>query len=139
MAETVQQTKSENQQAYIPPSIVMTDSAAKKVYELIKEENNFNLNLRVYIQGGGCSGFQYGFSFDEKINEGDTVIEKYIEDNDASISHTVTVKLLIDPMSFPYFAGGTEIDYKDDMDGERFIIRNPNAKTTCGCGSSFST
>ncbi len=102
-----------------------TDNAANKVSELIKEENNSDLSLRVYITGGGCSGFQYGFSFEEKINADDIVVEKS------------QVKLLIDPLSFQYLRGA-EIDYKDDVQGARFVIRNPNAKTTCGCGSSFS-
>lgn len=114
--------------------IHVTDSAASKVWELIEEENNLNLKLRVYIEGGGCSGFQYGFTFDEVINEDDTVIEKSVTTNDKK----VTVSLLVDAMSLQYLTGA-EIDYKDDVEGERFIIRNPNAKTTCGCGSSFST
>jgi iron-sulfur cluster insertion protein len=114
--------------------IHVTDSAASKVWELIEEENNLNLKLRVYIEGGGCSGFQYGFTFDEIINEDDTVIEKSVNVADKKI----TVSLLVDAMSLQYLTGA-EIDYKDDVDGERFIIRNPNAKTTCGCGSSFST
>ncbi|MDF2940264.1 MAG: iron-sulfur cluster insertion protein ErpA [Gammaproteobacteria bacterium] len=105
--------------------IVFTDSAANKVKSLIEEEANPNLNFRAYITGGGCSGFQYGFTFDEEIGEDDFQIEKN------------GVKLLIDPMSFQYLAGA-EIDYKEDVNGSQFIIRNPNAKTTCGCGSSFS-
>ena len=106
-------------------------SAADKVAELIKEEDNFNLNLRVSITGGGCSGFQYGFSFDEQINEDDTVIEQHCSKNDS------TVKLLIDSMSYQYLHDA-EIDYIQGIQGEQFVIRNPNAKTTCGCGSSFS-
>ncbi len=102
-----------------------TDNAALKVKSLIAEENNPNLKLRVYITGGGCSGFQYGFTFDETINDDDTQIKNQ------------DVSLLIDPMSFQYLVGA-EIDYKSDLNGEQFIIRNPNAKTTCGCGSSFS-
>ena len=102
-----------------------TDNAANKVSDLIKEENNTDLSLRVYITGGGCSGFQYGFSFEEKIKEDDIVVEKS------------DVRLLVDPLSFQYLRGA-EIDYKDDVQGARFVIRNPNAKTTCGCGSSFS-
>lgn len=113
--------------------IHVTDSAANKVWELIEEENNHNLKLRVYIEGGGCSGFQYGFTFDEVINEDDTVIEKSVKTDEKQI----TISLLVDAMSLQYLTGA-EIDYKDDVDGERFIIRNPNAKTTCGCGSSFS-
>ena len=120
-----------------PPSsqakLVFTEAAAKKVYSLIAEENNPNLNLRVFITGGGCSGFQYGFTFDEKINDDDVVIEKEITADDA----TVTVKLLVDLLSFEYLKNA-EIDYREDINGAQFVIRNPNAKTTCGCGSSFS-
>ncbi len=104
--------------------LVFTDSAATKVKQLIDEENNPGLMLRVYVTGGGCSGFQYGFTFDETINEGDTEVDKG------------GVKLLVDPMSFQYLVGA-EIDYVDDLQGARFVIRNPNATTTCGCGSSF--
>lgn len=102
-----------------------TQGAATKVLELIEEENNLELKLRVYVQGGGCSGFQYGFTFDEEQQEDDMAVDKS------------GVRLLIDPMSFQYLVGA-KIDYKDDMDGARFIINNPNASTTCGCGSSFS-
>lgn len=108
-----------------PPTLVFTDAAAAKVRELINEENNENLKLRVYVSGGGCSGFQYGFTFDESIEEGDSQIE-----NEG-------VTLLVDPMSFQYLIGA-EIDFQDDLEGARFIIRNPMAATTCGCGSSFS-
>jgi len=106
--------------------IIFTDSAATKVSALIADEGNNNLKLRVYITGGGCSGFQYGFTFDEEINEDDTQVE----------NGGVTV--LIDSMSIGYLTGA-EIDYKDDLSGSQFVIRNPNAATTCGCGSSFST
>lgn len=105
--------------------VVFSDSAVGKVRELIEEEGNTELKLRIYITGGGCSGFQYGFTFDENVNEGDTVVEKE------------GVSLLIDPMSYQYLLGA-EIDYKDDLEGSHFVIRNPNASTTCGCGSSFS-
>lgn len=130
-------------------SINFTDNAAQKVWELIEEEGNLQLMLRVYITGGGCSGFQYGFTFDENQNPDDMVIEKIIhkkaandavseeEEDEEGGSGTVIVKLVLDPMSYQYLAGA-EIDYKSDLDGEQFIIRNPNAKTTCGCGSSFS-
>ncbi len=127
-------------QTHTPTALVFTQSAANKVYELIKEEENPNLSLRVYITGGGCSGFQYGFAFEESIAEDDTVIEKEAEDTDGGEGESggsSTVRLLIDPMSFTYLVGA-EIDYKDDLEGARFIIRNPNAQTTCGCGSSFS-
>ncbi len=108
-----------------PPPIVFTDAAASKVGELIREEDNPNLMLRVFISGGGCSGFQYGFTFDEKIEDGDSQVENQ------------GVKLIVDPMSVQYLMGA-EIDYKEDLQGAQFIIRNPNAQTTCGCGSSFS-
>jgi iron-sulfur cluster insertion protein len=105
--------------------IIFTDSAATKVHNLIEEEGNSDLKLRVYVSGGGCSGFQYGFTFDEEVNEDDTQVEK----------NGVTV--LIDSMSISYL-NGAEIDYKEDISGAQFVIRNPNATTTCGCGSSFS-
>ena len=108
-----------------PNQLVFTDSAALKVKQLIDEEENPNLKLRVYISGGGCSGFQYGFTFDEKMEEGDTHVENQ------------GVTLLVDPMSIQYLSGA-EIDYKEDLEGAQFIIRNPMAATTCGCGSSFS-
>ena len=110
---------------HIPDPLVFTDSAADKVRELIEEENNEALMLRVFISGGGCSGFQYGFSFDENTTDGDTIVEKE------------GVKLLIDPMSIQYLTGA-EIDYSEGLEGAQFVIRNPNAETTCGCGSSFS-
>ncbi|MBF0472008.1 MAG: iron-sulfur cluster insertion protein ErpA [Gammaproteobacteria bacterium] len=106
--------------------LVFSESAANKVKALIEEEGNDNLKLRVYVSGGGCSGFQYGFTFDETMNEGDTAVDKN------------GVTLLIDPMSYQYMVGA-EIDYKEDLEGAQFVIRNPNATTTCGCGSSFST
>jgi iron-sulfur cluster insertion protein len=109
----------------MPAPIVFTDAAAGKVAELVAEEGNPELKLRVFVQGGGCSGFQYGFTFDEIQNEDDT----------AMVKNGVT--LLIDAMSLQYLVGA-EIDYKDDLEGAQFVIRNPNASTTCGCGSSFS-
>jgi iron-sulfur cluster insertion protein len=108
-----------------PAPLVFTDSAAAKVKELVDEEGNPDLKLRVFVQGGGCSGFQYGFTFDEVLNEDDTRMDKN------------GVTLLIDAMSLQYLMGA-EIDYKDDLQGAQFVIRNPNATTTCGCGSSFS-
>jgi iron-sulfur cluster insertion protein len=107
------------------PPLLFTDAAAHKVGQLIEQEGNAALKLRVYIQGGGCSGFQYGFTFDEEVQEGDTEIENG------------GVTLLVDPMSVQYLMGA-EIDYREDLSGAQFIIRNPNATTTCGCGSSFS-
>jgi len=109
----------------IPDPLIFTDEAAAKVKSLIEEEGNDALMLRVFVSGGGCSGFQYGFTFDESIAEGDTIVEKG------------DVKLLIDPTSFQYLVGG-EIDYTEGLEGAQFVIRNPNATTTCGCGSSFS-
>ena len=105
--------------------LLFTDNAAAKVKQLIEEEGNKNLNLRVFVSGGGCSGFQYGFTFDELVNEDDTVMEKS------------GVKLLVDPMSFQYLIGA-EIDYQENLQGAQFIIKNPGATSTCGCGSSFS-
>jgi iron-sulfur cluster insertion protein len=106
-------------------TITFTDSAAAKVSELLAEEGNDELKLRVYVSGGGCSGFQYGFTFDEMVNDDDTWVVK----------NGVTV--LIDAMSIQYLAGA-EIDYTEGLSGSQFVIRNPNATTTCGCGSSFS-
>lgn len=109
-----------------PQPIVFTDAAADKVSELIKEEDNPDLKLRVFVSGGGCSGFQYGFTFDQTIEDGDSAVENR------------GVTLLVDPMSVQYLMGA-EIDYKEDLQGAQFVIRNPNASTTCGCGSSFNT
>ena len=109
----------------IPAPLVFTDNAAKKVKELIEEEGSPDLKLRVFVSGGGCSGFQYGFTFEEGVNDDDTQVQKD------------TVTLLIDPMSLQYLMGA-EIDYQDSLQGSQFVIRNPQATTTCGCGSSFS-
>jgi len=118
-------------------AIQVTDSAAAKVYELIQEEGNPELKLRAFITGGGCSGFQYGFSFDEKKNEDDFEIKKTVVLNQEN-NTSVEIKLLVDAQSFSHLKGA-EIDYRKDIHGEQFIIRNnPNAKTTCGCGSSFA-
>lgn len=106
-------------------ALQFTDLAARKVKNLIEDEKNSNLKLRVYITGGGCSGFQYGFTFDDKINEDDFTIEKQ------------GVVLVVDPMSLQYLVGGS-VDYREGLEGSRFIVTNPNAKTTCGCGFSFS-
>lgn len=110
-------------ETFIP--VDFTDSAADKVKTLLADENNPDLKLRVYITGGGCSGFQYGFTFDTAINDDDTSVEKH------------GVQLLIDSMSFQYLVGA-KIDYLEDLSGARFVIENPNAASTCGCGSSFS-
>lgn len=109
----------------MPSPLVFTDNAARKVRDLIEEEGNPSLKLRVFVSGGGCSGFQYGFTFDEEVNEDDSAMEK----------HGVT--LLIDAMSYQYLAGA-EIDYQEGIEGAQFVIKNPNATSTCGCGSSFS-
>lgn len=109
----------------MPPLVVFTDAAARKVGALIEGEGNPQLKLRVFVQGGGCSGLQYGFEFDEEVQDGDTLVEN------------LGVQLLIDPMSFQYLTGA-EIDYRDGLEGAQFVIRNPNATTTCGCGSSFA-
>ena len=116
-------------------TLVFTDAAAQKVHSLIVEENHLSLHLRVYIQGGGCSGMQYVFTFDDKIKAGDHVVEKEIANSESQL---VPVKLVVDSRSFQYLKSAT-IDYREDINGAQFIVRNPNAKTTCGCGSSFST
>jgi len=121
MTDTATPTAPETTEA----PLLFTDAAARKVSELIAGEGNPKLMLRVFVQGGGCSGLQYGFEFDEQVQDGDTCVENQ------------GVKLLIDPMSFQYL-GGAEIDFRDNLDGAQFVIRNPSAKTTCGCGSSFS-
>ena len=109
----------------MPAPLVFTDAAANKVKELIEEEGNTDLKLRVFVTGGGCSGFQYGFTFDEVAAEDDTTMEKN------------GVMLLIDPMSYQYLVGA-EIDYSEGLEGSQFVIKNPNAASTCGCGSSFT-
>ena len=109
----------------MPNEILLSDNAANKIRQLVLEEQNPDLKLRVYIIGGGCSGFQYGFAFEEESEEGDFIIDKD------------GVQMMVDPMSFPYLIGAV-VDYKEDLQGSRFVIENPNAKTTCGCGSSFS-
>ena len=109
----------------MPEPLVFTDSAANKVRQLIEEEGDPELKLRVFVTGGGCSGLQYGFTFDEVANEDDTVMQKN------------GVSLLIDPMSYQYLVGA-EIDYTEGLEGAQFVIKNPNASSTCGCGSSFT-
>lgn len=108
-----------------PIAMTFSDAAAKKARDLIAEEENVELKLRVFVTGGGCSGFEYGFTFDEDMEEDDTQIENQ------------GVSLLIDPLSYQYLAGSV-IDYKEDLQGSRFVVVNPNAATTCGCGNSFS-
>lgn len=127
--------------AEVNDNIIFTDAAAFKVKELIDEEENPNLSLRVYITGGGCSGFQYGFSFEKTINPDDLITEKRVsneeEEGGDGGGHGTLVRLICDPLSFQYLEGAT-IDYREDINGSQFVIKNPNAKTTCGCGSSFS-
>lgn len=112
-------------ESFQPAAMQFSETAANKVKGLIEEEGNERLMLRVFITGGGCSGFQYGFTFDEDLEEDDTVV---VRDG---------VRLVVDPMSFQYLEGA-EVDYTEGLEGSRFIINNPNATTTCGCGSSFS-
>jgi iron-sulfur cluster insertion protein len=114
-----------NAMTEMPVPLVFTDNAANKVKQLIEEEGNDELKLRVFVTGGGCSGFQYGFTFEEAVNDDDTPMEKN------------GVTLLVDPMSLQYLAGA-EIDYQENAEGAQFVIKNPNATSTCGCGSSFS-
>lgn len=112
-------------EAQTQASTVFCDLAAGKVKALIEAEGNDALKLRVFVTGGGCSGFQYGFTFDEEIAEDDTLVDN------------MGVEMVIDPLSFQYLAG-SEVDYEEGLEGSRFVVRNPKAKTTCGCGSSFS-
>ncbi len=138
----------------IPPSVKLTPSAVRKIRQLIEEEGNLTLMLRVFITGGGCSGFQYGFAFEAVTNPDDTVITQAVADEESDDDdggdggqqgkgganqpqRLREVKLVIDAASYPYLVSAT-IDYKVDVQGEQFIIDNPNATTTCGCGSSFS-
>lgn len=110
------------------PILNITEAAALKIHELLQEESDPSLNLRISITGGGCSGFQYNFSFDDNISEEDVIVTKIIPEGE--------VKVLVDMLSLPYLQGAT-VDYKNDANGERFVLNNPHAKTTCGCGSSF--
>lgn len=112
-------------QSYTPTPIQITANAVQKVRSLLEEEENANLKLRVYVTGGGCSGFQYGFSFDEEAAEDDTVIAKD------------GINVIVDPMSYPYLVG-SQVDYQEGLQGSKFTVQNPNASSTCGCGSSFS-
>ena len=112
-------------ESFTPTAIQFSQGAASKVKSLVDEEGNSRLKLRVFVTGGGCSGFQYGFMFDEELAEDDTIIERE------------GVSLVVDPMSYQYLAGA-EVDYQEGLEGSRFIIKNPNATTTCGCGQSFS-
>jgi iron-sulfur cluster insertion protein len=115
-------------------AIAFTEAAAHKVGDLIQEEGRLDLRLRIYIKGGGCSGFEYGFTFDEETRDDDILIEQIYRQPDAPFEKVI---LLVDPISASYLTGA-EIDYRSGLEGEQFVVRNPNAKTTCGCGSSFS-
>ncbi len=110
---------------FVPQVVYVTDSAIAKVKSLVEEEDNPDLKLRVYVTGGGCSGFQYGFTFDEALADDDSVVEKD------------GVKVVVDAMSYPYLVGA-KVDYEEGLQGSKFVIQNPNASSTCGCGSSFS-
>ncbi|PVZ15775.1 MULTISPECIES: iron-sulfur cluster insertion protein ErpA [unclassified Pseudomonas] len=112
-------------ESFTPVALQFTQGAAVKVKTLVEEEGNDRLKLRVFVTGGGCSGFQYGFTFDEDVAEDDTIVERE------------GVSLVVDPMSFQYLSGA-EVDYQEGLEGSRFVINNPNASTTCGCGQSFS-
>ncbi len=112
-------------ESYTPAVLRVTENAVSKVKSLIEEEQNNNLCLRVFVTGGGCSGFQYGFSFDEDVAEDDTIIEKD------------GVRVLLDALSYQYLVG-SEVNYEEGLEGSRFVVSNPNASTTCGCGASFS-
>ncbi|MBM7072748.1 iron-sulfur cluster insertion protein ErpA [Shewanella sp. OPT22] len=125
VVQEIEPNEQNEDQADASLPIKFTDQAASKVKELLEDEENPELKLRVYVTGGGCSGFQYGFTFDEKSNDGDFMIEKQ------------GVSLVVDPMSLQYLMGG-EVDYTSGLEGSRFFVRNPNATTTCGCGASFS-
>lgn len=112
-------------QSYTPTPIQVTANAVAKIQSLLDEEGNADLKLRVYVTGGGCSGFQYGFSFDEDVEDDDTLVEKD------------GVVVIVDPMSYPYLVG-SRVDYEEGLQGSKFTVQNPNAASTCGCGSSFS-
>ena len=112
-------------EVFVPTAITITDNAVSKILHLVEDESNPELKLRIFVTGGGCSGFQYGFSFDEKVSEDDTVVEKD------------GVSVLVDPLSFPYLVG-SEVDYQEGLEGAKFLVSNPNASAICGCGESFS-
>jgi iron-sulfur cluster insertion protein len=112
-------------EVFTPQALNVTANAAAKVASLIEEEGNPDLKLRVYVTGGGCSGFQYGFAFEEQLAEDDTIVEKD------------GIKVVVDAMSYPYLVG-SQVDYEEGLQGSRFLVQNPNATSTCGCGSSFS-
>ena len=119
------QTMEKSPESVVPAVLTVTDSAVVKIKNLMEEDGRHNLKLRIFVEGGGCSGLKYGFTFDEVINDDDSVVEKD------------GVMLLVDSLSYQYLLGA-EVNYLEDLSGERFVIRNPNAQTTCGCGSSFA-
>ena len=112
-------------EVFVPTPLIITDNAVAKVHHLVEDEGNPSLKLRVYVTGGGCSGFQYGFSFDDSVAEDDTIVEKD------------GISVLVDALSYPYLVG-SKVDYQEGLEGARFLVSNPNASTTCGCGASFS-
>lgn len=112
-------------EVFTPEPVQVTENAIQKIRSLLEEEDNFDLKLRVFVTGGGCSGFQYGFTFDELVAEDDAVISKG------------DIKVLVDSMSYPYLVGA-QVDYQEDLQGSKFVVSNPNASSTCGCGASFS-
>lgn len=114
-----------NAEVFVPTPLIITDSAVSKVHHLVEDEGNPALKLRVYVTGGGCSGFQYGFSFDDSVADDDTIVEKD------------GIAVLVDALSYPYLVG-SKVDYQEGLEGARFLVSNPNASTTCGCGASFS-
>ena len=139
---SVQDIASDSEDSINNQEIMFTRSAALKVQSLIDEEGDDQLKLRVFISGGGCSGFQYGFTFDDQVAKDDHIIEHDLADDEdeggeGGADQSGIVTLLVDPLSFQYLQGA-EIDYREDVHGAQFVIKNPNANTTCGCGNSFS-
>lgn len=136
--ETLTQAAVGTEQSLLP--VTFTEAAALRVRDLLKEEGNYNLKLRVFIRGGGCSGFEYGFAFDENVKEGDAIFEKTVKEDDLvdnSEDNQMVINLIIDPVSLMYLTGA-QIDYVENLQGAHFVVNNPNAQTTCSCGSSFS-
>lgn len=133
MSQVAHYTPSVNANDYLK----VTAAAIARIAELLAEEEDVHTQLRIYIEGGGCSGFQYGFILDEECKEDDTVITCPVAKDDAAYKTRAEIHIYIDPLSLQYLTGA-ELDYKDDVEGQRFIIRNPHAQTTCGCGNSFA-
>ncbi len=137
MSTTLEQTAVIPDLAASEPAVTVSEAAAVRISELIEEEGNYNLKLRVSIHGGGCSGFQYGFAFDTTVGPDDTVFEKTVIDPSEKIPVAHTVSVIVDPLSMMYLQG-SQIDYIESLQGAHFTVKNPNAQTTCSCGSSFS-